>query len=106
MKNDPRNTFAWRKLKAAFKDRCRRSNALCHLCVARGDLERAVIDYAAPPLSPWSFEPDHIKSVETHPHLALVEANIAPSHSRCNRQRQHAMMKRVDARQMWVKPNF
>lgn len=107
IKNDPRNTFQWRKLKRDFRDRCRRSNARCHLCVARGDLERAVIDYAAPPLSPWSFEPDHIQPVETHPHLALLETNLAPSHSRCNRQRRHELLRRVGARQVqWVKPNF
>jgi hypothetical protein len=106
LKNDPRNSYQWRKLKAGYKDRCRRSNALCHLCVARGDLERAVIDYAAPPLSKWSFEPDHIKPVETHRHLVFVESNWAPSHSRCNRQRQAAMLKDPATRRPWVKPNF
>lgn len=106
MKNDPRNTHQWRKLRVQFKDRCRRSNALCHLCIARGDVEHAPIDYAAPPLSAWSFEPDHFEPVETHPHLALVEANLRPSHSRCNRQRRNELMKEIGAPRQWVKPNW
>lgn len=103
---DLRNTYQWRKLKKQFKGRCRRSNAVCHLCVARGDMERAVIDYDAPPLAPWSFEPDHLQPVETHPHLALVEANLAASHSRCNRQRRNELLKAIAAPRQWVRPNF
>jgi len=106
LKNDPRNTYQWRKLKAGFRDRCRRANALCWLCVARGDKERAVIDYSAPPLAPWSFEPDHFYPVETHPALAMVESNWRPSHSRCNRQRRHQLVKVLTGPSQWVKPNF
>jgi 5-methylcytosine-specific restriction endonuclease McrA len=78
------------------------------LCVARGDLERAVIDYTAKPLSPWSFEPDHIQPVDTHPHLALVEANLRPAHSRCNRQRCNSeLLKPADAQQReWIRPSW
>jgi len=106
VKNDPRNTYQWKKLKKQFRDRCRRSNALCHLCVARGDMVRAPIEYGAPPLSPWSFEPDHIDPVETHPHKALLESNLKPSHSRCNRQRRDDLLSEIDPSRVWVKADW
>jgi hypothetical protein len=101
--------YRWRKLAAKFRDYCHRRNALCWLCVQRGDYEHAAIDYGAPPLSPKAFEPDHIKPWETHPQLFYVWANLAPSHSRCNRQRQHQMMDApttLNVVEAWVKPDW
>jgi 5-methylcytosine-specific restriction endonuclease McrA len=105
---DPRRTYQWRKMRQRFKDRCRRANAPCHLCVARADdVENARIDYAAPRYSPNSFEADHVLPVETHPHLALVESNLRPCHSRCNRQRRSEAIRQPDSKyRAWVKPQW
>lgn len=93
-------------LKEAFKGRCRTSNALCHLCVARGDSENAAIDYRAKPQSPNAFEADHYHPVETHPQLAYEVSNLRASHSRCNRQRRDELVKDLGTQQVWVKPSW
>jgi hypothetical protein len=98
-------THQWKQLKKKFRSVCRASNALCHLCVARGDLENAVIDYDAPPLSPRAFEPDHIHSPLTHPWLRYEWSNLAASHSRCNRQRRDEPLAQQQ-QQQWVKPDW
>lgn len=45
------------------------------------------IDYAAPPLDPYAWEPDHRIPVCRRPDLQYDLANIMPSHSKCNRAR-------------------
>jgi 5-methylcytosine-specific restriction endonuclease McrA len=102
----PRRKYQWRQTKDRFRDRCRRSNALCHLCIARGDLENAAIDYHAKPQSPNAFEADHYYPVVTHPHLAYEESNLRASHSRCNRQRRDEVVKEYGTQQVWVRPSW
>ena len=92
------------QLRARFKAECRMRNALCWICVERGDIEFAQIDYDAPPLTPNAFELDHFKPWDTHPHLRYMPANCRPSHSRCNRQRGRQMQ--TNAEQVWVKPDW
>lgn len=109
----------WERLQRRFKNECRMRNALCHLCVLRGDFESAVIDYTGKPLSPNAFEADHIKPRSQYPELRFVWNNLAPSHSRCNRQRrdmslvEYAAMfgidvgtKAVALQPDWVKPDW
>jgi 5-methylcytosine-specific restriction endonuclease McrA len=100
-----RKSGQWVRLKARFRDYCKRSNALCHICIQRGDIEHAVIDYAAKSQSPNAFEVDHIMPWSTHPHLRYEWANLAASHSRCNRQRRDDMNPTVQ-QQVWVKPDW
>ena len=69
-----------RQLEREHKARCRAANLPCHLC-------RQPIDYDAPPNHPRAFESDHVKPVATHPHLAYVMSNLAPSCRACNRSR-------------------
>ena len=92
----------WARLRDRFRDHCRRTNALCHLCVQRGDVEHAVIDYATA-RSPWSFEADHLKSVDAYPHLAFEWSNLRASHARCNRQKGP---KAVVIEHEWVEPDW
>ena len=97
--------YQWRQLREKFLGVCQRSNALCHICVERGDIEHAAIDYYAKPQSPLAFEADHLKPVAIYPHLRYEWANLAASHSRCNRQRsgtQAAQPQPV----VWVKPDW
>jgi hypothetical protein len=96
----------WRRLKAKFRADCRARNALCHLCVRRGDFENAQIDYTPGVLSPWSFEGDHIRSWRDYPHLRYEWANLAASHSRCNRQRRADAVEVAAPEQRWVKPDW
>lgn len=81
--------WQWRQIRDRFRNACRSSNALCHICIKRGDIERAAIDYTAHPHSPLAFEADHIMPVRTHPHLKYSWENLAPAHMRCNRGRRH-----------------
>lgn len=99
-------TYQWRTLAAKFRAFCRASNALCWLCVQRGDYEHAQIDYNAKPLSPLAFETDHVKPWSTHPHLQYEWFNLAASHSRCNRQRSDEQANSVGGQQGWVKPDW
>ena len=92
----------WAALRTKFKDHCRRTNARCHWCIARGDYEHAAIDYITA-RSPWSFEADHLSPVSTRPDLAFEWANLAASHARCNRQKG---TKDVVEQQVWVKPDL
>ena len=87
MKPNKRDDYHWDKLARQFKAHCRMRNMLCHLCVLRGDIEHAVIDYTAKPRTPNAFEADHIKTVHAAPEMRFVWNNLAASHSRCNRQR-------------------
>jgi hypothetical protein len=103
---NPRRTWQWRVTRNRFKDECRARKALCHLCVARGDVENAVIDYNAKPLQPNGFEADHVLPVSTHPHLAYFWGNLRASHSRCNRQRRGEALKAPVAHGKWIKPNW
>lgn len=71
---DPRNTRAWRTLKAAVlagSDRC----GLC----GRVKCVRGCHDVAD--------EADHIIPVSVDPSLALEPTNVRPAHGCCNRQR-------------------
>lgn len=70
----------WRRVRAMAYDRDRKRDAPCHLC-------GQPIDYLAPPLSPDSWEPDHILPCDKHPDRMYDIANLAPSHSSCNRSR-------------------
>lgn len=69
-----------RRLKSEFKSRCRAANLPCWLC-------HQAVDYSAPAGSSRSFEADHIKPVSTHPQLAYVMTNLAPSCCGCNRSK-------------------
>lgn len=82
-----RSSNKWRTLRNRFKAHCQRTGARCLSCTLRGDIENAVIDYTAAPTSPWAFEADHIQPVDERPDLAYEWSNLAPSHSRCNRQK-------------------
>jgi 5-methylcytosine-specific restriction endonuclease McrA len=93
----------WAKLRARFKDHCRRTNARCYLCIARGDYEHAVIDYTAPARTPHAFEADHAAPVGTNPHLAYAWSNLRASHARCNRQKG---TNDVVEQHVWVKPDW
>ncbi|MCV7394377.1 HNH endonuclease signature motif containing protein [Mycobacterium paraseoulense] len=86
-----RSTRRWRQVAAAYKQDCRRRDAPCHIC-------RQPIHYDAPPQTPWAFETDHIKPVQSHPHLAMQPSNLAPAHVRCNRARQST------PQQDWIRP--
>lgn len=96
----------WQKLAATFKAACKRRNALCHLCLRRGDIEHAAIDYNATALSPNAFEADHIRPRHTHPELRFQWSNLAASHSRCNRQRRDESLDPVAPQPNWVKPDW
>jgi 5-methylcytosine-specific restriction endonuclease McrA len=45
------------------------------------------IDYTLPPDDLMAFSVDHIKPWSTHPELREDPGNLAPAHSRCNKQR-------------------
>jgi 5-methylcytosine-specific restriction endonuclease McrA len=101
-----RDKYLWERLARRYKEYCRIRNLPCHLCIRRGDIENAAIDYSAKPNTAWAFEPDHIKPRSTHPELRLVQGNLAPSHVRCNRQRGDRSLN-LEARQPdWVKPDW
>ena len=70
------NGHARRKVRAWLKAQ----GMPCHIC-------GQPIDYLAPPLSPDSWEPDHILPCDKHPDRMYDIANLAPSHSSCNRSR-------------------
>jgi hypothetical protein len=101
-----RDDWQWQQLRARFKAHCKQRNLLCHICVERGDIEHARIDYDAEPLRPLAFEADHVRPWETHEHLRYEWNNLAPSHSRCNRQRGRRMQVNAGAHQQWIKPDF
>ena len=78
---DPRSTLRWQRLRLECYRRDRARRAPCHICGQR-------IDYGAKPSStPDSYEPDHLRSVDAYPELALLPENVAPAHRRCNRAR-------------------
>lgn len=78
---DPRSTPQWQRLRVECFKRDKARNAACHIC-------GMPIDYALKPSStPDSYEPDHLRDVRSHPELALLPENVAPSHRRCNRAR-------------------
>jgi len=79
--SDPRSTPQWQRLRLQCYERDRKRGAPCHLC-------HQPIDYSLKPSStPDAYEPDHLRDVDTHPELALLPENVAPSHRRCNRAR-------------------
>lgn len=80
-RGDPRGSPQWQRLRVECFKRDRARNAPCHICGQR-------IDYAAKPsTTPDSYEPDHLRSVDRFPELALLPENVAASHRRCNRAR-------------------
>lgn len=101
-----KDKYRWEQLQRKFKAHCKMRNLLCHLCVRRGDLENAVIDYNAKPLTPNAFEADHIRPWSTHPNLRFEWANLAASHSRCNRQRRDDQLNLTAPQPDWVKPDW
>lgn len=101
--SDRRNDWQWQQLRRRFKADCKTRNALCHICVGRGDIENAEIDYAAPALAANAFEADHIRGWNQYPHLRYEWRNLAAAHSRCNRQRRDET---VVVQQVWVKPDW
>jgi 5-methylcytosine-specific restriction endonuclease McrA len=98
---DFHKSAAWQRLRRRCKDHCRRIDAKCHECIRRGDIEHAGIDYTSV-RSTWSFEADHLLSVDAYPHLALEWGNLRPAHARCNR-RKHT--KGIEQQQVWFKPD-
>jgi hypothetical protein len=74
----------YQRLRRRFREVCRRTNARCFICIARGDYENAGIDYQATS-GPWMFECHHIRPVEQFPALLMTWENLAASHQRCNR---------------------
>jgi 5-methylcytosine-specific restriction endonuclease McrA len=97
-------SYQWERLAVKFRAYCRSRNALCHICIARGDIENAQIDYHAKRFSPNSFEVDHVKPWSLYPQLRYEWRNLAASHSRCNRQRRDELL--APAGQVWVKTNW
>lgn len=95
--------YRWDQLKAAFKANCRTTGAKCWLCILRGDVEHADIDYSAPPQSSNAFEADHYYPWDSFPHLRYQWSNLRASHARCNRQRRNDM---PGPPQAWVKPDW
>jgi len=80
MSSDPRWSRRWKQLRLECFKRDKAKNAPCAICGQRH------IDYAAKPSStPDSYEPDHIRSVDRYPELALLPENVQPSARRCNR---------------------
>jgi len=77
MPKDWRSTRAWRDLVAAS---VRTYGRTCHLC-------GQPIPHGLGPNHPLSLQGDHVLSYTTHPHLAMVLANVRPSHRRCNNYR-------------------
>ena len=71
----------WKRVRRQAWERDRKTRGVCHIC-------GQPIDYTLPPSSgPNAWEPDHIVPVHKDPSLELDLANIAPSHTRCNRAR-------------------
>lgn len=99
-----RHDQQWLTLKIQFRFECRTVNAPCHLCVLRGDIESAQIDYSAPPGDPNAFTVDHVKPWKTHPHLRVLRSNLRAAHSRCNKQRRDDPL--PETPQVWVKPDW
>lgn len=78
---DPRSSPQWQKLTRQCFERDKARNAPCHIC-------GQPIDYSLKQSSaPDAYESDHLRDVDTHPELALLPENVAPSHRRCNRAR-------------------
>lgn len=78
---DPRSSTAWQKLRVKCYERDRARDAPCHICGQR-------IRYdVAPSSTPDSYEPDHLRSVDRYPELALLPENVGPAHRKCNRAR-------------------
>jgi 5-methylcytosine-specific restriction endonuclease McrA len=86
---------SWRNLKDEFRRRCEEIDARCWICDQQ-------INYEANWREPTAFEADHAQPVITHPHLALVMANLRPSHQSCNRGRGA----RPPAQGSWIKANW
>lgn len=80
MKADPRQSRKWRELRARLYERDRRADARCWIC-------GQPIDYRAAPLSPDSWEPDHVVPVAADPDRAFDPGNIRAAHCACNRAR-------------------
>ena len=78
-----RSTRRWKVIRKQAFDRDMRANAPCWIC-------GKPINYAAPAHDPWSWEPDHVLPVSTHPEYAEDITNIRPSHARCNNLRGQA----------------
>jgi 5-methylcytosine-specific restriction endonuclease McrA len=101
--SDFHKTAAWQRLRRQYKDHCRRTNALCYLCVLRGkDHELAQIDYGASRTGN-SFELDHVQPVERFPEYALLWENFRPAHQRCNRQKH---TKDAEQQGVWIRPDW
>ena len=97
-----RSSHAWRTLRNRFREHCRRINAPCAWCIARGDTELSVIDYRAPRFAPSGFEA-RIIAIDKRPDLALAWENLQPCHMRCNRQKG---TKAAESQGEWVKPDW
>jgi hypothetical protein len=94
-----RSGHAWREWRKACRYRDQMIKAPCQNC-------RQPIDYEIPPNAPnirpynaGAYEPDHIKPVQTHPHMAYMVSNGGPSHAGCNRSRQD---KPLEEPEIWV----
>jgi hypothetical protein len=96
-------TGPYQRLRRRFREVCRRTNARCYICIARGNYEMAGIDYSATS-GPWMFEVHHIRSVEEYPELVLCWENLAASHRRCNRQLGTKDLETQGGR--WIKPTW
>ena len=76
-----RHQWIWRTTTVKFKAACKAQALPCHIC-------HQPIDYTLAPQRPHAFETDHRIPLIVRPDLAYAWANLAPSHSRCNRARQ------------------
>lgn len=94
---------AWRTLKAKHKAYSKSQHLPCHLetygmCLLPGQ----PIDYTTTGTQA-SYETDHKKPRDTHPEEAMVWANLAASHQRCNRSRK---AKPLAEQHIWIRPKF
>ncbi|RRD61642.1 HNH endonuclease [Leucobacter sp. OH1287] len=77
MKQDPRHTALYKKLRKTFRQTCQTKQLPCWLC-------EQPIDYNLPARHPEAFELDHINPVTSHPEQANNPNNFKPSHRLCN----------------------
>jgi hypothetical protein len=103
---ETRHDWRWKQLARQFKAHCRNVNALCWLCVRRGDAENALIDYDASANSPYSFHADHLQPWDQYPELRYEWANLAPAHHICNKQKHNRSVDAIVVEGVWVKPDW
>jgi hypothetical protein len=97
-----RGSRRYKNLRAQFKQRCRSTRAVCHIC-------NEAIDYDAPRGHPRSFTVDHLIPASVRPDLFMVVENWAPCCHEDNVRRRTKALDQIPRHVpvvKWVRPNW